>query len=173
MTFVRFLMAMLVAVFAAAVVESFRTSSAVGACDPPGVSADSGFRAYLVEFEAGANLFMNGDPDLLLSNVSHGDDVTLLNPFGYNARGWTQVGTLYRENAKRFIPSNTRASVEYLAIGVDGNFAYTVTTQRATVRRIGDPGLVQAFTRSTNIFRREHCRWKLVHRQMDHNRTPE
>lgn len=173
MNILRYLLAIVVAFAAAIAVERTRWSNAPDACGLTGVSADSSFRAYLVEFEGGADLFMNGNPNLLLAKSSHRDDVTLLNPFGYNARGWTQVGTLYRENAKQFVPSGAKASLEYLAIGVEGNLAYTVTLQNVTVQRIGQPGPTQAFTRATNVFRRENCQWKLVHRHMDHTRTPQ
>jgi len=173
MSILRYFLAIVVAFAAAIAVERARWSHVPDACGLTGVSADSSFRAYLVDFEAGANLFINGDASLLLAKMSHRDDVTLLNPFGYNARGWPDVEALYSANAKRFIPSGARASLDYLAVGVEGNFAYTVTLQRVVVRRVGDPAPYQAFTRATNVFRREQCQWKLVHRQMDHTRPPE
>lgn len=172
MTVLRFLMAVVVAIAAAVAVDHYWVDRPSSMCGVRGVSADSSFREFLVEFEAGTNLFMNGDAALWMSNASHGDDVTLLSPFGYQARGWPQVSTLYSGTAKQFVPNNVKATFDYLAIGVDGNLAYTVVIQKASVRRIGQAEPYAAYTRATNIFRRERCEWRLIHRQMDHERPP-
>jgi ketosteroid isomerase-like protein len=173
MTLVRFILACILAIGAAIGVDHFWVDRPTRVCSPGGVSADSSFREFLVEFEAGTNLFMNGDPALWMSNASPGGDVTLLSPIGHVARGLSQVEGRYTDAAKEFIPSNAKASFDYLAIGVDGNLAYTVIIQRATVRRVGQSEPVAAYTRATNIFRRERCEWRLVHRHMDHQKTPE
>jgi len=173
MTLVRFLMAVIVAIAAAVAVDHYWVDRPSTMCGTRGVSADSSFREFLVEFEAGTNLFMNGDPALWMSNTSHEDGVTLLSPFGDQGRGWGQVESLYDAAAKKFIPSNVKATFDYLAIGVDGNLAYTVVIQQATVRRVGEPEPAEAYTRATNIFRRERCEWRLVHRHMDHTKPPQ
>lgn len=173
MTLLRFLMALVVAIAAAVAVDHYWVDRPSSLCGSRGVSADSSFREFLVEFEAGADLFMNGDPALLMSNVSHEEGVTLLSPFGLQGRGWPQVEALYRDAAEQFIPSNVKATYDYLAIDVEGNLAYTIVIQQAMVRRVGQPAPVAAYTRATNIFRRERCEWRLVHRHMDHTRPPQ
>jgi ketosteroid isomerase-like protein len=157
---------------AAVAVDHYWVDRPSSVCGTRRISADSSFREFLVEFEAGTNLFMNGDPALWMSNASHRDDVTLLSPFGHQARGLSQVSTQYRGAAMQFVPSNVKASFDYLAIGVDGNLAYTVIVQQATVRRVGQPEPVPAYTRATNIFRRERCEWRLIHRHMDNVKIP-
>ncbi len=130
--------------------------------------ADSSFKAFLVSFNAGANAMVNADPTPFMANASHADDVTLLTPFGENLRGWAAVGQRYEQAAKRFSPSGATMQLEYLAIEVQGDMAYTVVVQRGMYRPAGSDTTRASFTRATNVFRREDGKWKLVHRHMDH-----
>lgn len=135
---------------------------------PPRTAADSEFRAFLVEFEDGADHFINGDPTLWIANASHAEDASLFNPFGADFEGWDKVGPMYEKAASWFAPSGTSMRVEYLEIEVSGDLAYTVAIERSVVRKVGQPETMSGRTRATDIFRREDGHWKLVHRHMDH-----
>jgi len=139
---------------------------------PPRTAADSEFRAFLVEFEAGANRFLNGDVSLWNANASHADDASLFNPFGADLEGWSRIGPMYARAASQFAPSGASMVVEYLEIEVSGELAYTVAIERSVVRNTGRAGTNPVRTRATDIFRKEDGQWKLVHRHMDHLQPP-
>jgi len=147
--------------------------STVPSLAPPRTTADSDFRAFLIEFEAGANRFLNGDMSLWDANASHADDASLFNPFGADAEGWDKVGPMYARAASQFVPSGASMVVEYLEIEVSGDMAYTVAIERSVVRKTGQAGTNPVRTRATDVFRREGGHWSLVHRHMDHLRPPE
>ena len=129
--------------------------------------ADSSFRAFLHEFDAGLTAMVNGDPTQWLANVSHADDVTLMTPLGADLRGWAAVGKQYEQNALRYAGGST-VQQDYVAAEALGDLGYTVVLQRGVYRIPGSDSTRQGFTRATNIFRVENGKWKLVHRHMDH-----
>jgi hypothetical protein len=58
--------------------------------------AESGFRAFLPQWEKAQTRFINGDPTLWKQNASHRDDATILGAFGgYGEKGWDVVGARY------------------------------------------------------------------------------
>jgi ketosteroid isomerase-like protein len=138
------------------------------ALPPPRTAADSAFRAFLLEFEAGTSAMINGSDSLWDESASHAEDVTFFGPSGGIDRGWGEVGPMYRMGASRLTPSGAKVSVEYLAIGVSGDLAYTVAIERSTFRMAGQANTTEGYTRATDVFRREDGHWKLVHRHMDH-----
>ncbi len=148
-------------------------ASAQGAAPSgPATAADSGFRAFLREFEAATTDFLNGDARAWIANASHADDVTLFSPFGQAGTGWAQVGPMYTRGASRLRPRGAKLSVEYLAVIVTGEQAYTVGIERKTFQVAATDSTVHDVTRATDIFRREAGHWKLVHRHMDHLTPP-
>jgi ketosteroid isomerase-like protein len=158
---------------AAASVTAQSVAQAAAPSPPPArTGADSEFRAFLVEFEAGANRFINGDVSLWEANASHADDASLFNPFGADLKGWVEVGPMYTKAASQFVPSGASMAVEYLEIEVSGDLAYTVAIERSRVRKPGQGELLSVRTRATDIFRKENGHWKLVHRHMDHLQEP-
>src|SRR5215216_6790432 len=46
--------------------------------------------------------FLNGNPEPVKKIFSHGEDVTLANPFGPPARGWEQVAQTIERAASQF-----------------------------------------------------------------------
>jgi hypothetical protein len=83
-------------------------------------AADWEFRAFLREFEAGTNRFINGDATLWNQHVSYADDATIMGGFGGYKVGGTAVRERYDWAAKRFRPSGGKMDYTYLAIGVTG-----------------------------------------------------
>lgn len=139
----------------------------VDAAGAPVVS-DTSFSNHLVRFVSGLEGMLNGDATEWLANASHADDVTLLSPYGESFRGWAAVGKRYEFAASRMTPSGATAQVEYLAVEVLGDLAYTVQIEHSVFRIAGEDQSQSGFTRVTQMFRRERGEWKLVHRHMDH-----
>lgn len=54
------------------------------------------------QFRLAANAFANADPEPVKSLFSHGDDVTLANPFGPAVRGWENVSAALDYASSRF-----------------------------------------------------------------------
>jgi len=156
----------------ACVPSGMRAQPASTAPATPRTAADSEFRAFLVEFEAGANRFLNGDATLWDANASHGDDVSLFNPFGVAAMGWSEVGPMYAQGGAMLAPSGARMTVGYLEVLVSGDLACTVAIERSTFRLAGQVTSMTGYTRATDLFRKEDGHWKLVHRHMDHLTPP-
>ena len=88
--------------------------------------------------------------------------------WGAYEKGWKQVGPRYDWAATRFKASNATVHVEYLASGISGDLAYTVTIERSNAHVIGQDAPAPMALRVTHIFRKEDDRWKLVHRHADH-----
>jgi ketosteroid isomerase-like protein len=128
---------------------------------------DTGFQAFLREFEQGTTRFINGDAAAWKANASHRDDVTLMGGWGIVARGWADVGARYDWAAARFRDSGAVVNVEYVSTVVSGDLACTVAVERSTVRLIDQPNPAPMALRVTHAFRKEDGRWKLIHRHAD------
>ena len=111
----------------------------------------------------------NGDPGPELAMWSTQNPVTLYGAAGINKSGWDEVNRTFHWLASRF--SNcTMQSFELVAAGISGDLAYTVGFEHTAHSIAGDP--VEPYTlRVTHIYRREHGKWKMVHRHGDHPPT--
>ncbi len=104
------------------------------------------------------------------SLFSHGDDVTLANPFGPPLLGWTEV-----ENATAQAATNFKdGSVRYQEVSryVTSELAYVVQLERAEAKFGGREDLSRISLRVTMIFRREGDDWRIVHRHADPITSP-
>lgn len=130
---------------------------------------DSGFSAFLPEWEKAQSRFINGNPSLWKQHVSHREDVTILGGFGgYGEKGWDAVGARYDWASSQYKEGAATMKVEYLSIVVSGDLAYTVGIERQEGARVGDqPSPSRRALRATQIFRREDGAWKLLHRHAD------
>jgi ketosteroid isomerase-like protein len=110
--------------------------------------------------------FVKGNPEpMKLVWSSHRDDVTLGNPFGPFAHGWTQVvATMERAAAKH--KDGEALGFETISRYETSDLAYTVEIERYRARIAGKEPADVAL-RCTSIFRREDGAWKLVHRHAD------
>jgi ketosteroid isomerase-like protein len=133
----------------------------------PVALTDASFKTFLAEFERGTSGFVNGDATLWKQHASHRDDVTLMGGWGTTERGWREAGARYDWAVARFAPSGATVSFDYLASGVSGDLAYTVTIERSTVRITGQPAPASMALRVTQLFRRENGAWKMMHRHAD------
>ena len=128
---------------------------------------DAGFRSFLREFERGIGQFINGEPALWKQNASHRDDVTIMGAWGAFEKGWSEADRRYDWAAARFQNSGAVPDIEYIASGVSGDLAYTVSIERSAVRVVGQSGTAAMPLRVTHLFRKEDGAWKLIHRHAD------
>jgi ketosteroid isomerase-like protein len=154
----------------AALVVSIVSIIALSAFTTPGGQAndpEASFRAFLAEFEHGTTQFINGDAALWKRHVSPADDVTIMGGWGAWEQGARAVDQRYDWAVKRFRAGGATNVPTYLARGVSGDLAYTVTIERSVVRLIDREAPQSMTLRVTTIFRREAGTWKLVHRHED------
>lgn len=131
-------------------------------------TADSGFRAFLAEWDKAQSRFINGDPGLWKQHSSHREDVTILGGFGgYGDKGWTAVGARYDWASSQYKSGGATMTVEYLNIGVNGDLGFTVAIERQEGARVGAQDPTRRALRATQIFRKEDGAWKLLHRHAD------
>lgn len=104
-----------------------------------------------------------GDPEPRKALWSHDEPVTL---FGaeLSRAGWSELAPTFDWVASRFTDCS---SLEYdvLAAGASGDLAYLVAVERITAIARGEQ--VTYALRATTVFRREHGRWRAVHRHGD------
>jgi ketosteroid isomerase-like protein len=130
-------------------------------------SASERFRQFLSQFEAATSQFINGDATLWKANVAQQDSATIMGAWGAYEQGWDEVSPRYDWAAARFCPSGTTLQVEYLALEVSGDLAYTVAVERSAPLLVGQEQPVAMALRVTHIFHNEDGQWKLVHRHAD------
>jgi ketosteroid isomerase-like protein len=130
-------------------------------------AAGSGFDQFLRQFEEGIRRFVNGDASVWKQHASRRDDVTIMGGWGAYEKGWDEVEPRYDWAASRFRQSRATPQFEYLASGVSGDLAYTVTIERSEARVSGAESVAHMALRVTQIFRKEDGVWKLVHRHAD------
>ncbi len=130
-------------------------------------AGDSGFRAFLGQFEDGIRRFVNGDARMWKRHASHLEDVTIMGAWGAYEKGWNEVAARYDWAAARFKDSGAIPTFDYLASGASGDLAYTVTIERSEARVEGQDTPASMALRVTHIFRKESGEWKLIHRHAD------
>lgn len=125
------------------------------------------FQQFLETFADGISGFLNGDAARWKAIASHRDDVTIMGAWGAAETGWAEVSPRYDWAAARFQPSGARVHIQYLAIGEHGDFGYTVTIERSSVRVIGTEAPAPMALRVTHLFRKENGAWRMIHRHAD------
>jgi hypothetical protein len=106
----------------------------------------------------------NVEPAKLL--MSHRADVTLANPFGPIARGWTQVDETMDRAALNY-REGAATAFETAAEYVTPELAYTVWVERFTSKVGARDAVISGALRRTTIFRRESESWSIVHTHAD------
>jgi len=121
----------------------------------------------VVEQSHGAlDKFAQGEGQAFKSLCSHRNDITLANPFGPVARGWTQVGEALDYASSRF-RDGTVTRIETIAAYETADLA-TILEIEYWKARVGGGEQVEPFVlRVTTTFRREDDDWKIVHRHAD------
>jgi ketosteroid isomerase-like protein len=130
------------------------------------MSIDPGAEDVIERSHAAWDRFMTGDPEPAKALFSHGDDVSLGNPFGPFVRGWKdaaetmeRASTHYRDGrATGFDRISTIASPDVVCI-------VEVEHYNAKVGGADEPSDVAL--RVTSVLRRDDGSWKIVHRHAD------
>jgi ketosteroid isomerase-like protein len=113
----------------------------------------------------------NGNPDVYKELYSRRDDVTLANPFGPPARGWSDVSARLDGAAGHYRDGEV-VGFENVVTVTGSDLAYTLEIESYRAR-VGDAAeLVPVSLRVTTIFRLEDGVWKVVHRHGDPITTP-
>ena len=108
----------------------------------------------------------NGNPEVYKSLFSRSDDVTLANPFGPPARGWTEVSATLDGAAEKYRDGEA-VGFENVSTVLTPDLAYTVEIERYRARVGGAKAMTPVSVRVTTVFRREEGGWKVVHRHGD------
>ena len=108
----------------------------------------------------------NGNPEGYKRLYSRRGEVTLANPFGPPARGWTEVAATLDRAAANYRNGEV-VGFDNVSTVITPGMAYTVEIEsyRARVGRAREMAPVSI--RVTTIFRREGSVWKVVHRHAD------
>jgi ketosteroid isomerase-like protein len=116
--------------------------------------------------------FLRGNPEPVKDLFSHGEDVTLANPYGPPVRGWKQVAKAV-EHAASLHSDGTFVEWQIVAKYVTVELAYVVQIERAEAKIGAREDITPLAVRATMIFRPEDGEWKIVHRHADPITTPQ
>ncbi|HUR85182.1 MAG TPA: nuclear transport factor 2 family protein [Solirubrobacteraceae bacterium] len=125
----------------------------------------------LEEYHQAGVAITNGDPDGYARLYSRSDSVTLANPFGPPARGWSEVSARLHAAAVNYRDGEA-VEFENVSTVVTSELAYTLEIERYRARVGGAEEFAAVALRVTTAFRREDGMWKVVHRHADPITTP-
>jgi len=120
----------------------------------------------LEEYHRAGHEITNGNPEVYKTLYSRGDDVTLANPFGPPARGWSEVSATLDRAAENYRDGEV-VGFENISTLIAPDLAYTVEIERYRARVGGGAEIVPVTVRVTTIFRNEDGAWKVTHRHAD------
>ena len=126
---------------------------------------------FVERYHRTVEAFITGDPSPQERIWSRRDDVTLANPLGPPARGWTEVSDSLRRAVSQLSDGEVLA-VERISGYSSGDLAYILEIEQDRVRLGGAREPADVSLRVTTIFRREEDGWKVLHRHADPITTP-
>jgi len=109
---------------------------------------------------------ITGDPEPQMPLWSHGDDVTLANPYGPPVKGWDGVREVAARAASR-LRAGEGLRFDRISAYETNDLAYEVGIQRFRAKLDGADDLSPVALPVTTVFRREDDGWKIVHRHAD------
>jgi len=124
------------------------------------------FTEFLARRLAASTDFLNGDIEPLHAISAATSPATIFGPRGNTVEGAEKVNAVNAEGAARFDSGSTNA-FEVMHQDADEGLAYWVGIQRSVVRLRGQEQPVPMDLRVTEIFRRDHGGWVLIHRHAD------
>ena len=110
--------------------------------------------------------FLKGNPEPVKKIFSHGEDVTLANPFGPPARGWEQVAQTIERASSQF-RDGENVGFEIIERYVTSELAYVLEIERSKAKVGRSEDITPIDLRVTMVFRPEDGEWKVVHRHAD------
>lgn len=108
----------------------------------------------LEEYHRAGREITNGNPEVYKSLYSRRDDVTLANPFGPPARGWSEVSATLDRAAENYRDGEV-VGFENVSTVVSADLAYTVEIESYRARVGGAEEIALVAIRVTTVFRRE------------------
>jgi ketosteroid isomerase-like protein len=120
----------------------------------------------LEEYHRAGREITNGNADVYKRLYSRRDDVTLANPFGPPARGWSDVSATLDRAAANYRDGEV-VGFENISTVIGSDLGYTVEIESYRARVGGAEDITPVAVRVTTIFRREEGIWKVVHRHAD------
>ena len=123
------------------------------------------------QYHQALDAFVTGDPEPQKRRFSRRDDVTLANPLGPPARGWSRVEETL-ERAASQLRDGEILGFERVSAYATVDLAYIVEIERNRSKLGGADERASISLRVTTIFRREEDGWRIVHRHADPITTP-
>jgi ketosteroid isomerase-like protein len=120
----------------------------------------------LEEYHRAGLEITNGNPEVYKALYSRSDDVTLANPFGPPARGWSEVSATLDRAAKNYRDGEV-IGFENVSTVITPELAYTVEIESYRARVGGAADIAPVAVRVTTVYRREDGAWKVLHRHAD------
>ena len=117
-------------------------------------------------YHVALDAFFHGDPELAKATFSHGDDVSLANPFGPPAVGWRRVAETMARAAANYRDGGATGFERLTAYETPG-LAYIVEIEHYETKVGGRDDISRVELRVTTILRPESAGWKIVHRHAD------
>jgi ketosteroid isomerase-like protein len=120
----------------------------------------------LEEYHRAGLELTNGNPEVYKELYSRRDDVTLSNPFGPPARGWSDVAATLDRAAANYLDGEI-VGFDNVSTVITPELAYTVEIESYRARVGGATDMTGVAVRVTTVFRREDAAWKVIHRHAD------
>ncbi len=118
------------------------------------------------QYHRALQAYVAGDANPVMRLFSRRDDVTLANPLGPPARGWSQVEEAMQRGAAQ-VREGESNHFERISEFATADLGYIVEIHRARAK-LGDAAERAPFAlRITTIFRREDGEWRIAHRHAD------
>lgn len=124
------------------------------------------FEEFMQRREAASNEYIRGNPQQVSDMLTNSNPATFMPPSGAVIVGAGAVKQSQVEGAAGFGPKST-GYFEVSNSGSSGDLGYWTGQQIATVNLAGKGETVDMTLRTTEIFRRENGKWKMVHRHAD------
>jgi ketosteroid isomerase-like protein len=127
---------------------------------------DSDLEDFVEQYHRTLEAVVTGDPSPQERLWSRRDDVTLANPLGPPALGWTEVSNALRRAVSQLSDGEVLGS-ERISAYSSGDLAYVLEIERFRVKVGSAREPAPSSLRVTTIFRREEDGWKVLHRHAD------
>ena len=134
-------------------------------------SSSADFDQFIEQRHAAAAAYVSGDPAPLGRLVARELPATFFGPRGDASAGTREVWERYERDDAAFSSGSTN-EMETLDSAAGDDIAFWVGFQRSQARLVGKDEPVPFELRVTEIYRREHGEWKLVHRHADPHARP-
>jgi len=115
-------------------------------------------------FYTALNNMFKGDLELMKEVWSHGDDVTYMGPGGGIKAGWEQVLSEWESQASMKLGGNVNPQDMKITVGRD---IAVISNYEIGENLNFDGKPAEVKIRATNIFRKEHGKWKMIGHHTD------